>query len=552
MSDKSSQYRVLLIGAAGNFGSKLAQLLASDPSIHLLLASRTKSALLSLQKNINSGEICLLERETVDSTLLNKLNIDVVADLTGPYHDMSNKLVEAAINAKVHYIDIADSLSYVNSVAQFDEKAKEQNIAILAGASSTPSLSHAVVDKLTTDWQRIDNIEATISPSNGQHYGLSLMQSILSRVGKPFSGFYGGSWRNTTYWSNTRRIAIPKVGNRLCSDVETPDTQLFVSRYNTKMSATFRASLELSIMHRGVAFLSMLVKHKMLKSADRLAPALQWIANRLSVFTNNYGGMMVKVSGQDNVKRPVISQWVLSAKGTSGPHVPVLACLIAIKKLSQNTLNYHGAGPCIGMLSLDEFDSEFAKLDIQTQSQLSILPSPPFMIALGEDFARLPSINQAIHITDPTKLLSGEVTIQGAENLAARFIASLFRMPRSCSESALSTTIELNEDGAETWARYFPDRCMQSRMHNPDPDNQTIDECFGLFCFTLKLDADEQGLNMFLESGKLLGITLPPFFLPKIVATERADGDKHLFDVSIALPLIGRLVHYSGWLRIVH
>ncbi|MGG6892910.1 DUF4166 domain-containing protein [Rhizobium sp. BR 315] len=36
---------------------------------------------------------------------------------------------------------------------------------------------------------------------------------------------------------------------------------------------------------------------------------------------------------------------------------------------------------------------------------------------------------------------------------------------------------------------------------------------------------------------------------PRSTADEWAEDDRFHFDVSIALPLIGLVVHYRGWLR---
>ena len=43
-------------------------------------------------------------------------------------------------------------------------------------------------------------------------------------------------------------------------------------------------------------------------------------------------------------------------------------------------------------------------------------------------------------------------------------------------------------------------------------------------------------------------IPLPLRLAPRSVACEWADDGRFRFDVPIALPLIGRLVHYRGWL----
>jgi len=303
-------------------------------------------------------------------------------------------------------------------------------------------------------------------------------------------------------------------------------------------------------MHLSVSALSKIVNSGVLKSAASLAIPLQWMANKLSLFSKNYGGMLVNVTGRDSNGEPVSAEWSLSAQGEAGPHIPILACLIIIRKLAKDKQLIKGAHVCTGLVSLSEFNAEFEKLGIQTQKKLVNLSTPPFEIALGESFYKLPEITQLIHFTAPSRLLSGEVNVEGARNPLTKMIAYIFRMPTNSKATPFQTSIELDDTGTENWARHFPLRCMRSRMGNPDPKNSTIDESFGLFRFTLQLDAHESGIDMHLLSGRFINIKLPSFFLPKINATERANADKHLFDVEVGLPLIGRLVHYSGWLEV--
>jgi hypothetical protein len=44
------------------------------------------------------------------------------------------------------------------------------------------------------------------------------------------------------------------------------------------------------------------------------------------------------------------------------------------------------------------------------------------------------------------------------------------------------------------------------------------------------------------------GLPLPRALWPAIEASESQDDGRFCFDVRIALPLVGRLVHYRGWL----
>jgi hypothetical protein len=66
----------------------------------------------------------------------------------------------------------------------------------------------------------------------------------------------------------------------------------------------------------------------------------------------------------------------------------------------------------------------------------------------------------------------------------------------------------------------------------------------------MELTAGPQGLDYAITSGRLGFIPLPSFLVPRSFAKERVDtAGRFTFDVPIALPGIGLLVHYRGWLE---
>jgi hypothetical protein len=55
-------------------------------------------------------------------------------------------------------------------------------------------------------------------------------------------------------------------------------------------------------------------------------------------------------------------------------------------------------------------------------------------------------------------------------------------------------------------------------------------------------------LSLVLRRWDVLGVPMPRFLMPRVVAGESAPDGRFQFSVEIALPLIGRLVRYRGWL----
>ena len=52
-----------------------------------------------------------------------------------------------------------------------------------------------------------------------------------------------------------------------------------------------------------------------------------------------------------------------------------------------------------------------------------------------------------------------------------------------------------------------------------------------------------------MRNWSALGVQLPLLLAPRSAATEWEEDGAFRFDVPIALPLVGRIVHYRGWLR---
>ena len=84
---------------------------------------------------------------------------DVVVDASGPfqiYGEDPYAVVKACIALKIPYLDLADGSAFVNGIAAFDGDAKSSDVFVLAGVSSFPVLTAAVVRELSPDMARIE------------------------------------------------------------------------------------------------------------------------------------------------------------------------------------------------------------------------------------------------------------------------------------------------------------------------------------------------------------------------------------------------------------
>jgi hypothetical protein len=540
-------FRVLLIGATGVFGRLLAAALVREPGVVLVMAGRTLSSLQRMGQTLDV-ETAVLDRDTVTDDDLRALGVHVVIDAAGPFQQSRTAVIEAAISAGCHYMDLADGRDFIAGVGRFDNAGRASGVVVLSGASSTPALSHAVVDHLTMGWRSIATIRAVISPGSAVR-GLALMRGVLSYLGRPVRVFREGGWAAEPGWGATRTMDIAGMRTGPASLCETPDTDLFVDRYHPSVAAEFLSSLELPPLHRGLSALGLLVRWGVLRRPERFARPLRLVVGLIAPFGANRGGMVVETAGRDGQGTPVFARWLLRAPPGNGPNVPTFAALALVRRLRNGGAIEAGARPCVGVLNLTDFMPDFERLDMESETRVAALPELLFARVLGAAFDALPEVNRRVHTPDPALVLTGEADVTGAATVLGRAMARLFGLPPEATAAPLRVVIEATPDGRELWSRVYPTRVMRSIMCNPDSASRTVEEHFGPFRFRLRIDAADNGLALVPVGGRLWRVPLPGFLMPWISATEAVDGERHLFDVSIGLPLIGRLVRYRGWLH---
>ncbi|HZK89354.1 MAG TPA: saccharopine dehydrogenase NADP-binding domain-containing protein [Stellaceae bacterium] len=364
---------VLVVGGSGGFGGRLVDGLVATTDLNVVVAGRDLAR--ATAKAAPHGERAAalrLDAATVTAAMLAASGAFVVADAAGPFQGAGYQLARAAIAAGLHYVDLADARDFVAGFGALDAAARAAGVVALTGASSTPALSHAVLDRLTTGWRGIDTVEIAISPgTRSAPRGRSVIRAILSYAGKPVRVFVDGGWTERPGWGRPVGRDMPGLGRRWLSLCETPDLDLVPARFAPRRAAIFRAGLELTVMHHGLYLAGLLVRLGLLPSLAPLARPMRWFAERLKSLGSDRGGMVVEAAGIDAAGSPVRAAWSLVAEAGDGPVVPTLPALAAIRALADGRLSQPGARPCVGVLDLDRISREFAPYRISTHLSTS-------------------------------------------------------------------------------------------------------------------------------------------------------------------------------------
>ncbi len=528
---------MLVVGATGVFGSRLVDGLLRTTRFHVIAAARDPARIVA------SGRLTPLALDATRATpeMLRATGAFAVADAAGPFQQGSHTLAKAAIAAGLHYVDLADSRTFIASFPAFDADARAAGVTALTGASSTPALSGAALAALTDGWRRVDTVEIAISPGNRAPRGLSVVRAILSYAGRPVRVFHAGRWRDRPGWGMTVRRRIPGLGPRWLGLCETADLDLAPARLAVRDTAVFRAGLELPVLHLGLLAASLAVRLRLLPSLLPFAAAFRRIAAWFEPFGSDRGGMQVTAAGLDAAGRPVRAAWTLVAEGGDGPFIPTLPALAALRTIAGAA---PGARPCL--LPLAAIEAEFAPYRI-TASRHAAHPEPLFQAVLGPAFDALPAPVRALHMPGGALRASGTAQVDGANTLPARLAARLLGLPPAGRDVPVTVRIAA-ADGTERWERSFAGRRFRSTL---SATPRGLAERFGPLVFALAVTADATGIRAMAVAGWRLGpLPLPRWLAPVSVASETVDASgRFRFDVALHLPLgLGRIVRYRGWL----
>ena len=536
--------KVLLIGATGLFGERLARRLAGWRDIDLVLAGRHVETVRSLAEKLGA-RWSVLDRSQPDSAAL---AVFCVIDCAGPFQGAGYGLAQAALAAGAHYIDIADGRDFVAGFEEdVDKAAHSAGRSAITGASSTPALSHAALDHLARGWRQIDEIIVGISPSGQTRPGLSVMRAILSWVGHPVRVFSGGAWKRLPGWSGPRLVAMPGLGHRWLSLAETPDLDLLVERYHPVREALFMAGLESWTLHLGLWNLSFVVRLGLIASLAPFAKAMRVAAGLFAPAATFDGGMIAEVRGLGAKGEPAIARWALLAEQLEGPHVPTLAASATLRALLAGRVPT-GARVCAGLLTLDEIMAQIGRLPITTCVD-GRYPDETglFRRLIGPAFDAIPEPVRRVHSGRTAQVFHGVAVARGSGGLA--------RLARAFAGVKLGRfgdfSVEIRPTGrGERWTRHFGHRAFASTITDNPRALGRFTERLGPLSFDLEAWPDVRGFDWIPRGWRLGPVPLPKFMAPKIRARTYAAGGIYRFTVLVSHPLAGVIVAYAGRLSL--
>lgn len=536
--------RVIVLGGYGGFGARLSRRLAAD-GWEVLIAGRDGGAAARLAADLPNAVGLVADRNGDLGSLLEDHYPLLLIDAAGPFQGSGDHVAEACIARGVHYVDLADARDFVCGIGRLDAAARAAGVVVISGASSVPALSGALIAELATDMRRVCSVEMSISASNRATAGASVAAAILSYVGKPVRLWRGGRWRQETGWHRLHRQDYvvpgrPSIRRRVAL-ADVPDHDIVPASLPGRPASIFRAGPEFSFQLLTLWLLSWPVKWGWLRS---LSPLSRWLLplQKLSArFGTDRSAMAVEVKGIVG-DVPTKRRCTLIAENGDGPEIPTIAAHVLANAIAAGCLA-PGARPAAGTVRLEDFAPYFERLAVHRAID-SRSYVPLYRRVIGPAYDAMPQPVRDMHDVIGDAGAAGRARVRRGRSLPARLVCNVMRFPPE-GEHELHVSFE-ERDGVERWTRDFAGRAFSSELSEK---GTRLVERFGPMRFSFDLPVDAAGLTMVMRGWSVFGLPMPLVLAPRSVAREWADGEDFCFDVPIALPGIGEVVHYSGRLR---
>lgn len=123
-----TRLKILILGGYGTFGARLAQLLADDDRLTLIIAGRSRAKAQAFCATLPSTAVpAVFDRDANVERQLRAIAPDLVVDASGPFQGYGAdpyRVVKASLVLGIHYLDLADGAEFVQGITQFDALAR--------------------------------------------------------------------------------------------------------------------------------------------------------------------------------------------------------------------------------------------------------------------------------------------------------------------------------------------------------------------------------------------------------------------------------------------
>jgi hypothetical protein len=156
-------HKVVVFGASGHTGGFVVAELARR-GMTAILAGRDSEKLLAVQRANPAFEIRVASIEEPVSLEQALLGASLVINCAGPFLDTASPVIEAALRARIHYLDVtAEQKVALAAFEKFSEAARTVGVLIMPSVAFYGALGDLLVTAAMRNWSTADEIQVAVA-----------------------------------------------------------------------------------------------------------------------------------------------------------------------------------------------------------------------------------------------------------------------------------------------------------------------------------------------------------------------------------------------------
>lgn len=549
-TETAIKMKIIILGGYGVFGGRLIELLSDCADLEIWVAGRTASKATSYcdgYTGLSKLHPLCVDRADI-APHLSTIQPALIVDASGPFQDYGDTpytVAQAAIDAGVNYLDLSDGAEFSIGIETLNTAAQTANVFALSAVSTFPVLTGAALREMQKH-MTVETLTGGIAPSPFAGIGLNVMRAALGYAGEDIKIMRNGANTHATALTESRRFTIAPAGtiplrNIHFSLVETPDLQILPTLHPSLQNIWIGAGTVPEILHKCLNLVAKMRGWRLLPNLIGFAKPFYWVLNRTK-FGEDRGGLILRGTGQGKT-----IEFHLLAEGRDGPMIPSMAAEAIIRKMLSGIEIRTGARIAQKEVSLDDYASLTANRDVYFDFR-EHKSGPIFPSLLEDAYAQLPQQVRTFHAQEKSFEWSGRAQVTRGTSILSRVIATIFRFPNAGADIPVSVQVDVTPKG-EKWTRNFAGRKFVSHLsRGTGRDDFLMLERFGPVTVALAMAVRDDRLYFIPRHWRILGIPLPKSLLPAGDSFETDMEGRFQFDVKLALPIVGLIAAYRGWL----
>jgi saccharopine dehydrogenase-like NADP-dependent oxidoreductase len=152
--------RILITGGGGAMGAFACRVLATEPVVDQVIAADIDEVRAQRVAEDAGGSATSMRLDISDDAVLKAAldDVDIVLSTAGPFFVHGRRVLDAAIAAGIHYLDICDDWEPTLDMLELDDAARKAGITAVIGMGASPGISNLLAVAAMNELDEVERV----------------------------------------------------------------------------------------------------------------------------------------------------------------------------------------------------------------------------------------------------------------------------------------------------------------------------------------------------------------------------------------------------------